>query len=189
MVSNILQGQIQEDKKKYAYLGGGCFWCIEAVFQDLIGVNNVVSGYAGGTPQTANYNDVSSGNSKHAEICLIEYNPDKISYNQLLEVFFLAHDPTQLNQQGNDIGPQYRSVVFYEDSKEKIAAEEYIQKLISENVFNNITTTIHPLKQFFKAEEYHQNFFNKNPNQPYCSYIINPKIRLLREKIKKYYIK
>ena len=190
ILSFLIMTQVgPENNTKHAYFGGGCFWCIEAIFQELNGVSDVISGYAGGSMETANYKDVSSGKSEHVEICKIEYDPKIISYNQLLEVFFLAHDPTQINRQGNDIGPQYRSVIFFNEEKEKIEATKYIQKLIKDEVFNVIKTVIEPIKLFFVAESYHQNYFNNNPNQPYCSYVINPKLESLRNKVKKYYVK
>ena len=179
---------IQQNKNSYAYFGGGCFWCIEAVFTGLDGVSEVTSGYSGDTLETANYKDVCSGNTKHAEICKIQYNPHIISFDILLEVFFLAHDPTTLNQQGNDYGTQYRSIIFYVNSDEKHQTETYIRQLESTEVYKNIITELNPLENFYPAEEYHQNYFQLNPKKTYCKFIINPKIQKLREKLKKYYL-
>jgi peptide-methionine (S)-S-oxide reductase len=176
-----------ETKMDYAYFGGGCFWCIEAIFESLNGVQEVISGYSGGDEKTANYENVSSGKTRHAEICRIKYNPSIISFDILLEVFFLAHDPTTLNSQGNDIGPQYRSIIFYQNKKEKEKAENYINELELKEVYVNIKTTLTLFEQFYEAENYHQNYFNSNPTQPYCSFVINPKVQKLRKKLNKYY--
>lgn len=172
---------------KYAYFGGGCFWCIEAAFADLDGVEDVISGYSGGTQETANYQSVSTGKTKHAEICKIQYNPTLISYETLLEVFFLSHNPTTLNRQGNDIGPQYRSIILYQNSSEKELINNHITQLKKDSVYTNIVTEITPFNNFYVAEKYHQNYFKLNPNQPYCNLIIKPKIQHLRKKLKKYY--
>ena len=178
---------IQTTEDKNIYFGGGCFWCIEAAFQELKGVIKVESGYSGGGEKTANYESVISGKTKHAEVCKITYNENIISLDNLLTVFFLAHDPTQLNKQGNDIGPQYRSIIFYNDVGEKEKIDNYIHQLEDEKVYQNIQTEIVFFNAFYKAETYHQNYFNLNPNQPYCSFIINPKIQKLRNKLKDYY--
>jgi len=177
----------QDTKTKTAYFGGGCFWCIEAIFDNVNGVISVENGYSGGSQETANYKDVCSGNTKHAEICQIQYDSKTISYDVLLEIFFLAHDPTTLNRQGNDAGQQYRSIIFFSDQEEYNKAKEYIYILEQNNTYVNIQTEIARLKKFYKAEEYHQNYFNLNPNQAYCSLVINPKIQTLRKKIKHYY--
>tara|TARA_Y100000814_G_C12136918_1_gene336100 strand:+ start:107 stop:649 length:543 start_codon:yes stop_codon:yes gene_type:complete len=177
----------QEEKSKNIYFGGGCFWCIEAAFSNLKGVVKVVNGYAGGTSDTANYQTVSTGKTNHAEICKITYKPHIISIDILLEVFFVAHDPTQLNRQGNDIGRQYRSIMLYTNMLEKEKIENYIKKLEIEEIYKNIETEIAPLTVFYKAEQYHQNYFKLNPNKPYCSLIINPKIQKLKHRLKKYY--
>ena len=176
------------EQKNYAYFGGGCFWCIEAAFENLNGVINVTSGYSGGEISTANYKDVISGSTKHAEICKIEYNPDIITFNILLEVFFVAHDPTTLNKQGNDIGNHYRSVIFYSNEMQKKQSEKYIKELKTLKIYNNITTELVPLKYFYPAEDYHQNYFNLNPNEAYCTFVINPKIEKLKQKLKQYYL-
>ena len=180
---------IQDQKTKNAYFGGGCFWCIEAVFKQLNGVIEVTSGYSGGLEKTANYKAVSSGQTEHAEICKIKYNPEIITFEMLLEVFFLAHDPTTLNQQGNDVGRQYRSIIFFNNTLEYTQASNYIKTLESNNIYQNITTEIIAFDKFYKAEEYHQNYFNNNPNKSYCTFVINPKIQKLRKKLSKYYLK
>ena len=187
IIAALLQ-MTQENKDiNYAYFGGGCFWCIEAIFENLNGVEGVLSGYAGGDSKTANYKDVSSGKTKHAEICQIKYNPSIISFDILLKVFFLAHDPTTLNRQGNDIGPHYRSIVFYQNKKEKGQTENYINQLELDNTYKDIKTEVVEFKTFYVAENYHQNYFVTNRNQPYCSLIINPKIQKLRKDLNKYY--
>ena len=178
-----------ESSIEYAYFGGGCFWCIEASFDGLKGVSKVTSGYSGGSKQNANYKAVSSGTTKHAEICEIKYNPKEISYETLLKVFFLAHDPTTLNKQGNDIGPQYRSIIFYSNNTEKEKALSYMEKLQDKNIYNHIVTELQPLVKFYSAEQYHQDYFQFNSNQPYCAIIIEPKIQKLKKELKKYYEK
>tara|TARA_B100000902_G_scaffold390446_1_gene439368 strand:+ start:678 stop:1226 length:549 start_codon:yes stop_codon:yes gene_type:complete len=179
----------QNKPVNYAYFGGGCFWCIEAVFQNLNGVESVISGYSGGDRSTANYRDVSSGRTEHVEICKITYNPDVISYEILLKIFFLSHDPTQHNRQGNDIGPQYHSTIFYVNENEKNQCKKYIQELELQKIYNNIKTNLILFDTFYQAEEYHQRYFQLNSNQPYCSIIINPKIQKLKQKFKNYYHK
>ena len=168
---------IQKKEYNYAYFGGGCFWCIEAVFQDLNGVFKVTSGYAGGNKETANYKDVSSGNTQHVEVCKITYNPDIIDYKTLLKYFFEAHDPTTLNRQGNDIGSQYRSAIFFANENQKELANEFKERIDTSKVFKNpIVTEIKPLGVFYEAENYHKNYYNNNKEQPYCKLIIRPKL-------------
>ena len=179
--------QVNNNNYKSAYFGGGCFWCIEAVFEDLKGVKQVISGYTGGNEETANYKDVSAGNTQHVEVCKITYDSNIISFKVLLEVFFLAHDPTKKNRQGDDIGPQYQSIILYSNSQEKEKIENYINLLDGGGIYKNIKTKIIPYKEFYKAENYHQNYFKLNPGLPYCSLVINPKLKKLREKLKKYY--
>ena len=164
-------------------LGGGCFWCTEAVFVKLEGVISVVSGYAGGTPETADYRTVCSGMTDHAEVIRVRYDSKLISFGQILKVFFaVAHDPTHLNRQGNDIGRQYRSAVFYANDEEKRVAEAYIKQLTDAKVFESpIVTTLEPLEQFFEAEAYHQNFVANNPAQPYVAAIAMPKVKKLEK--------
>ncbi|MEM1109989.1 MAG: peptide-methionine (S)-S-oxide reductase MsrA [Planctomycetota bacterium] len=166
-----------------AVLAGGCFWCTEAVFEEVEGISSVVSGYAGGTADDANYQAVSNGLTDHAEVIAITYDPAVISYGQILQVFFaVAHNPTQLNRQGNDIGRQYRSTVFFEDEDEKRVAEAYIRQLNGAQLFDKpIATTLEPLKRFFPAEDYHQDYAERNPNQPYVAFSALPKVEKLRK--------
>src|SRR5258706_4374769 len=168
-----------------AVFAGGCFWCVEAVFEELDGVYDAVSGYAGGSKDTANYEAVSTGATGHAEAVKIIYDPSKISYEKLLEVHFATHDPTTLNRQGNDTGPQYRSVIFYANDKEKELAQTFIDDLIASKHFPRlIVTTLEPLKAFYPAEAYHQNYACQNPHQPYISHIALPKVAKVRDKYK-----
>ena len=166
-----------------AVFAGGCFWCTEAVFEQIAGVKKVVAGYSGGDRKTANYEDVSTGNTGHAESIRITYDPGKISYGQLLKIFFsVAHDPTQLNRQGPDRGRQYRSAIFYSDPEQKEVAEAYIKQLEQAKVFRSaIVTEVTPLKAFYPAEEHHQNFCSRNPQNPYVVNVAEPKV----EKTKK----
>lgn len=160
-----------------ATFGAGCFWCVEAVFQQLKGVKSVVSGYAGGHVQNPTYEQVSTGRTGHAEVCQIQYDPEQISYADLLEVFFNTHDPTTLNRQGNDIGTQYRSVIFYHNDEQREAAEKAKTELDESGAWKNpIVTEVSPLEEFFTAEDYHQDYFRRNPNQRYCQLVIRPKL-------------
>jgi peptide-methionine (S)-S-oxide reductase len=169
-------------KTEVATFGAGCFWCVEAIFQSLKGVEKVVSGYSGGKIKNPSYREVSSGLSGHAEVVQITYYPDIIAYKELLEVFWQTHDPTTLNRQGADVGTQYRSVIYYHDEEQKNAAEFYKQELTKAGVFlNPIITEIKKFEGFFIAEEYHQNYFMLNSDAPYCNYVIKPKM----EKFKK----
>ena len=163
-----------------ALFGGGCFWCVEAVFLQLKGVEKVVSGYAGGIVRNPNYEQVCQGNTQHAEVVLIDFDEQQISYSQLLNVFFTTHDPTTLNRQGNDIGTQYRSVIYYFNDEQKQQAEQVIQGLEDENL--NIVTELSPAPTFYPAEEYHQNFYARNPSQGYCNFSIPPKLSKLRSR-------
>jgi peptide-methionine (S)-S-oxide reductase len=164
-------------------LGGGCFWCTEAVFAKLDGVISVVSGYAGGTADTADYQNVCSGMTDHAEVIRVRFESSRITLGQILKVFFaVAHDPTQLNRQGNDMGRQYRSAIFYASPTEEQVARGYIQQLQDANVFDRpIVTTLEPLEQFFEAEAYHQGFVARNPNQPYVAAVAVPKVKKLEK--------
>ena len=164
-------------------LGGGCFWCTEAVFAKLDGVISVVSGYAGGTADSANYQAVCSGMTDHAEVIRVRFDADRITLGQVLKVFFaVAHDPTQLNRQGNDMGRQYRSAIFYANVNEQRVAAAYIQQLTDAKVFDQpIVTTLEPLEQFFEAEAYHQEFVARNPNQPYVAAVAMPKVKKLEK--------
>lgn len=160
-----------------ATFGGGCFWCTEAVFQNLKGVTKVISGYMGGHKPEPTYKEICNGDTGHAEIIQIEYNEEEISFEDLLLVFFKTHDPTTLNRQGNDAGTQYRSVVFYENPQQKTAAENVIDQLEKNMVFDRpIVTEITPISKFYAAEDYHQNYFNNNSSQSYCAFVIQPKL-------------
>ena len=167
-----------------ATYGGGCFWCVEAIFQRLDGVKSVVSGYAGGKKENPTYKEVCGGDTGHAEIIQIEYDPKKISYADLLDVFWQAHDPTTLNRQGADRGTQYRSIIFYHDERQKQTAEASKQKAAAQ-FRDPIVTEIVPLTRFYKAEGYHQNYYNDNSNAPYCQFIIRPKLDKLLKKLSK----
>jgi len=174
-----------ENKIETAYFGSGCFWCAEAVFQMIRGVLSVTSGYAGGTVENPTYEDVSSDETGHAEVVKIEFDPAKISYEALLNIFFATHDPTTLNRQGNDVGTQYRSIILFENETHQEIAEKFIKNLETEKVFAGpIVTQIVPLTKFYAAEEYHQNYFQKNPNAAYCQMIISPKVAKMREKFR-----
>lgn len=169
-----------------ATFGAGCFWCVEAVFQRLEGVLHVESGYAGGHVKNPTYEQVCNKNTGHAEVCQIIYDPAKITYDELLEVFWKTHDPTTLNRQGNDVGPQYRSVIFYHNEQQKQLAEKYKAALEAEKVFDKpIVTEIVPLNgNYYKAEAYHQNYYNNNPYQGYCAFVIAPKVEKLQKVFK-----
>jgi peptide-methionine (S)-S-oxide reductase len=166
-----------------ATLAGGCFWCLEAVYDQLRGVSNVDSGYAGGRRPNPTYEQVCTGTTGHAEVVQITYDADQISYRDLLDIFFTIHDPTQLNRQGNDVGTQYRSAIFYHDDEQKRIAEEKIRELEAEKTYDDpIVTEIAPLTDFYAAEEYHKDYFDRNPNQPYCSVVVAPKVAKARSK-------
>ncbi|MCB1170162.1 MAG: peptide-methionine (S)-S-oxide reductase MsrA [Leptospiraceae bacterium] len=161
-----------------ATVGGGCFWCLEAVYQRIKGVESVVSGYAGGTVPHPDYRSVCSGKTGHAEVIQITYDPSLLSFEQILEVFWASHDPTTLNRQGNDAGTQYRSIILTHDEAQEKAARASIQKWQSE-FSDPIVTEITPLKEFYPAEDYHQDYFNQNPGNPYCIFVIQPKLKKL----------
>ncbi|SDX91255.1 peptide-methionine (S)-S-oxide reductase MsrA [Acinetobacter kyonggiensis] len=163
-----------------ALFGGGCFWCVEAIFLQLKGVQKVVSGYAGGHTDNPNYDDICRGDSNHAEVILINYDETQISFEQLLDVFFTTHDPTTLNRQGNDIGTQYRSVIYYLNDGQQQQAQQSIDQLKADGL--NMVTELSPAPKFYPAEEYHQNFFARNPSQGYCNFAIPPKLMKLRSK-------
>jgi peptide-methionine (S)-S-oxide reductase len=160
-----------------ATFGAGCFWCVEAVFQEIKGVSSVVSGYAGGHVENPTYEQVVTGTTGHAEVTQIQFDPEQLSFEELLEVFFGTHDPTTLNRQGNDVGTQYRSVIFYHNEEQKETAEKVKARIDSSNTWNDpIVTEIVPFTKFFKAEDYHQNYYRNNPSQAYCRYVIRPKL-------------
>ncbi len=166
-----------------AVFGGGCFWCTEAVFAELKGVISVMPGYAGGTTKNPTYEEVCSGRSGHAEVTRVEYDPSEIAYKDLLTVFFATHDPTTLNRQGNDVGTQYRSAVFYTTPAQKEEAEKYIKEIErSDPGGKPVVTEVTPLDTFYPAEDYHREYYKKNASAPYCRVIIEPKVQKLQEK-------
>lgn len=172
------------DSSKYdtATLGAGCFWCVEAIFQQIDGVISVASGYSGGKIKNPTYREVCSGLTGHAEVIQVVYDSSKVSFDELLEVFFKTHDPTTLNRQGNDVGTQYRSAIFYHNEEQREKAQYYKNKLNDEKAYANpVVTEIAPFTAFYKAEDYHQNYYNENGNEPYCRLVIQPKV----EKFKK----
>jgi peptide-methionine (S)-S-oxide reductase len=167
---------------KLATFGNGCFWCTEAIFQRLNGVEKALPGYSGGHVDNPTYEQVCTGATGHAESIQISYDPAKVSYDELLEVFWKTHDPTTRNRQGNDVGPQYRSVVFYHDEEQKKLAEAYKRKLEAERIWSRpIVTEIKPFAKFWPAEDYHRNYYNNNPSKGYCSVVITPKIEKFRK--------
>ena len=166
-----------------ATLGGGCFWCLEAVYEGMQGVLSVSSGYMGGHTANPTYKDVCTGRTGHVEVVQVTFDPEIASYRDILEVFFAIHDPTTRDQQGDDIGPQYRSVIFYHSDEQRAAAEEMIRALNAAAVWSGpVVTEVRPATTFYRAEDYHQEYFRNNPQQPYCSYIVAPKVRKFREK-------
>ena len=165
-----------------ATLGGGCFWCVEAIYQDVIGVHKVVSGYAGGAVENPTYQQVCSGTTGHAEVVQIVFDPTVISFEEILFIFWCTHDPTTLNRQGNDVGTPYRSVIFYHDEQQKSIAERSMAETDASDLWPDpIVTEIAPLPIFYEGEEYHQNYFVENPYQPYCIFVINPKVQKFRK--------
>ena len=176
--------------KQLATLAGGCFWCLEAVFDDLKGVESVESGYVGGKTASPTYEDICSGKTGHAEVVQITFDPKVVSFKEILEVFFVIHDPTTLNRQGNDSGTQYRSAVFYHSAEQKAAAEQVIANLGAAKIYDDpIVTEVVPASKFYAAEDYHQEYFRRNPAQPYCAFVVRPKVAKFRkhflEKLKK----
>jgi peptide methionine sulfoxide reductase msrA/msrB len=170
-------------------IGGGCFWCVEAVYQNLDGVKSVYSGYAGGTVENPSYEEVCTGRTGAAEVVEITYDKTKTNLDEIFKVFFTVHDPTTLNRQGADVGTQYRSAIFYKNENEKKVAQDLIKELNSEVFSNKIVTTLEPLKKFYKAEEYHQGYYENNKNKPYCEMVIQPKIekfeKVFKDRLKK----
>lgn len=172
--------------RKTAVFGGGCFWCTEAIFKMLKGVLSVMPGYAGGAVERPTYEDVSAGDTGHAEVVRIEYDPAQISYETLLTVFFATHDPTTMNRQGSDVGTQYRSVILYADEEQRRAADKFIAELnASSELGAPVVTEVRPLEKFYEAEDYHKDYYAKNPFQPYCAVVINPKLKKVQEKFAK----
>ncbi|MBM3941361.1 MAG: peptide-methionine (S)-S-oxide reductase MsrA [SAR202 cluster bacterium] len=173
-----------------ATLGGGCFWCVEAAFNELKGVQQALSGYSGGTVANPTYRQVCTGGTGHAEVVQVTFDPQVISYQEILEVFFSVHDPTTLNRQGNDVGTQYRSVIFYHSPEQKATAEAVVKELAADQTWHDpIVTQIVPFKEFFVAEDYHQEYYRLNGQQPYCQFVISPKMakfrKTYREKLKR----
>ncbi len=171
-------------------LGSGCFWCVEAIFQRVEGVVSVTSGYSGGTTENPSYEEVCTGTTGHAEVCQVVFDTTKLSFSSLLEIFWNTHDPTTLNRQGADVGTQYRSAIFYHNESQKEIATAYKEQLQKSGTFKSpIVTEITPFKNFYKAEDYHQNYFNDNARKPYCSFVIQPKVekfeKHFNEKLKK----
>ena len=168
--------------REIATLGGGCFWCLEAVFDGLEGVTSVASGYMGGQTATPTYEEVCSGRTGHAEVVQITFDPALVSFKEILEAFFVVHDPTTLNRQGNDVGTQYRSAIFYHSPEQKRAAQETIARLDGARLWSApIVTALAPASAFYEAEEYHQEYFARNPYQPYCQAVVAPKVRKFRK--------
>ncbi len=176
---------IDSHRTKSIVLGGGCFWCVEAVYENVKGIKDAESGYAGGSAHDANYNKVSRGKTDHAEVIKLVYDPSEITLGQILKIFFtVAHDPTTLNRQGNDVGRQYRSAIFYANDEQKEISEKYIQQLEDEGIYKpgEIVTTLEPLDEYYPAEAYHQDYAENNPNQPYIRYQAMPKVEKLKNK-------
>jgi peptide-methionine (S)-S-oxide reductase len=168
--------------QEIATLGGGCFWCLEAVYREAEGVTSVVSGYMGGFAPNPSYKEVCSGRSGHVEVVQVAFDPAIVSYRDILGIFFAMHDPTTLNRQGNDAGTQYRSVIFYHSPEQKATAEEVVREVTAEKVFDNpIVTAIEPAPEFYPAEDYHQQYFENNPYQPYCAFVVAPKVQKFRK--------
>ena len=187
LIMNSISGMGQ--KLETATLGGGCFWCTEAVYKELKGVVDVKPGYSGGDVKNPSYREVCNGNTGHAEVVQITFNPSVVSFSDILEVFFKTHDPTTLNRQGNDVGTQYRSVIFYHNEKQKETAEKVIQLFEKEKIYDNpIVTQVEPFKVFYEAEDYHHDYYERNKNQPYCQFVITPKLekfeKIFKDKLK-----
>ncbi|HZB44408.1 MAG TPA: peptide-methionine (S)-S-oxide reductase MsrA [Pyrinomonadaceae bacterium] len=168
-----------------ATLGGGCFWCVEAVFDELRGVSSVESGYAGGRTENPTYEQVCSGATGHAEVVRVTFDPREVSFKEILEIFFTAHDPTTLNRQGADVGTQYRSVIYYHDERQRETAQEVIRELNEANIWDGtIVTEVAPLSNYYEAEEYHQEYFARNPGQGYCRVVVAPKVAKFRQRFR-----
>ena len=184
---NMQAEEIDQNKEKSIVLGGGCFWCVEAVFDGVKGVKNVVSGYSGGQIKNPSYKEVSRSKTNHAEVCKISYDDNTITLENILEIFFLSHDPTTLNRQGNDIGKHYRSIILYKNDEEKKKIVDFTKKM-NEDFFNNkIVTEIKQFETFYTAEGYHQDYYKINESQPYCKFVISPKVNKARKQLSKYY--
>lgn len=186
---NTAKGLSKDHKEEVATFGAGCYWCTEAQFQQLKGVRLVESGFSGGVVDNPSYREVCNGTTGHAEVCNIYYDPAIISFDELLAAFWTCHDPTTLNRQGNDVGTQYRSAVFYHNEEQKQKTEAYKKKLNEEKAWDNpIVTEIAPFKKFYKADDYHQNYYNNNKNQSYCQFVVGPKVdkfkKVFKDKLK-----
>ncbi|MCF8303714.1 MAG: peptide-methionine (S)-S-oxide reductase MsrA [Bacteroidales bacterium] len=176
------EDKMSDNKLQTATFGSGCFWCTEAVFKRVKGVKNVTSGYAGGKPANPTYREVSSGQTGHAEVVQINYDPEEIAYEELLQIFWRTHNPTTLNRQGADVGTQYRSVIFFHNQEQLRLAKEYKEKLDNAGIWEDpIVTEISPYEAFYPAEEYHQDYYEKNPNAGYCQFVIIPKLEKFQE--------
>ena len=188
IISLLFTMNFQPDQNKTSQIitvGGGCFWCTEAIFKELRGVIKVVPGYSGGNVKNPSYREVCTGSTGHAEVIQITYNPELITISEILEVFFMTHDPTTLNRQGPDTGTQYRSAIFYHSEEQKKAAENIIKQYETEKIFEMpVVTEITPFKAFYPAENYHHDYFEQNKRQPYCQFVISPKIEKFKEKYK-----
>jgi len=190
LCSAILNGgNDMKKEKELATFGGGCFWCVEAIFERVNGVHSVISGYSGGHVENPDYKQVTTGQTGHAEVVQIGYDPDIVTYYELLEIFFKTHDPTTLNRQGADVGTQYRSIVLYHSDEQKEQAEEIILELEKAEIYPNpIVTQVEPFEKFYTAEGYHQEYYENNPNQGYCRVVIQPKVekfeKVFKDKLK-----
>ena len=187
LISNLVLGQnkkgssMSKNNTEHAILGGGCFWCVEAVYERIEGVSEVISGYAGGQTKNPTYQEVTSGKTGHAEVCKIIFNSSVVTFDEILDIFWQAHDPTTLNRQGADIGTQYRSAIYYTNDSQKKSTEKALEK--ASKIFDKpITTEVKELDNFYLAEGYHQDYYENNPNAPYCAFVIAPKIKKLGKK-------
>lgn len=175
------------ERYEVATIGGGCFWCTEAIYLEMKGVISVVSGYSGGKIKNPTYREVTSGTTGHAEVVQITFDPDVIAYRDILTIFFHVHDPTTLNRQGADVGTQYRSAIFYHDDNQKAMAEEVMLEIQNTKVWNDpLVTELSPLTAFYVAEDYHQDYFANNPNAPYCTFVVSPKVEKFRKNFQEY---
>lgn len=173
---------MEADNIQIATLGAGCFWCVEAIFDDLKGVIDVVSGYSGGERENPTYQEICTGSTGHAEVIQVKFNPEEISFKEILLIFFSVHDPTTLNQQGNDIGTQYRSAIFFHSEEQRRVAQNVIVEIENSGIWGKpIVTEITEFQKFYSAEDYHQEYFTNNPNQPYCSAVVAPKVAKFRK--------
>lgn len=179
--NNKMENSTQNNKLDTATLGAGCFWCVEAIFSSLKGVESVLPGYSGGTLKNPDYKTVCTGNTGHAEVCQIYFDPEIIKFEEILEIFWTTHDPTTLNRQGNDVGTQYRSAIFYHNEEQKAIAEKSKRDVANKIWDNLIVTEIVEFEEFYKAEDYHQDYFENNPDQGYCKMIIEPKVLKFRK--------